>query len=117
MWVQVMKDKERKFLPASFVEQKELVCLLLNAVQQFGFSSAHHLIQVCQPSSYSFFFFFFCRNPYGQSVGNHRAGLDHVPREWGELLCVHVFSLFCVPFFFFFNNICSICLLIEPSLP
>lgn len=31
-----------------------------------------------------------CRNPYGQSVGNHRVGLDHVSRKWGEFLCVCV---------------------------
>lgn len=31
-----------------------------------------------------------CRNPYGQSVGNHRAGVDDVPREWGEFVCVWV---------------------------
>lgn len=33
---------------------------------------------------------FICRNPHGQSVGHHRAGLDHISREWGELVCLCV---------------------------
>lgn len=51
--------------------------------------------------------FSLCRNPYGQSVGNHGAGMDNVPREWGEHVCV------CVPP----PHSCSICLLIKPGLP
>ena len=121
-------------LPASSVRQRELcvcVCVCVCAHKHFGFSSSHLLIQICQHSSYSLslslslsFFFFCCRNPYGQSVGNHRAVVDHVPRKRGELVCVRVFSLLCALFlflssflsflFFFF---CSISLLIEPSLP
>lgn len=39
------------------------------------------------------------RNPYGQSVGNHGAGMDNVPREWGEHVCVCV----CAPAPFLFH--------------
>ena len=90
------------------------VCVVFNAVHWFGFSSSHQLILVCQ----TFLLLLICRNPYGQPVGNHRAGLDHVPRKWGEFYFVCACVEFLLPFFFFFfNSICSICLLIEPSLP
>lgn len=76
----------------------------------FFYPSSHHWI----PSLWTLLLLLICRNPYGQSVGYHRAGLDHIPREWGEF--AHVFSLV-VFFSSLFNSICSICLLIEPSLP
>ena len=81
--------REMKFYLHLLSGRGNSVCVCV--CKQFGFSSSHLLIQICQHSSYSLSlspFFLCCRNPYGQSVGNHRAGVDHVPRERGELVCV-----------------------------
>lgn len=81
MWVEVVKETEGKCLPAYFV----CVCVLLNAVQQFP-PPPSPLIPFNSGLS-TFLLLLICRNPYGQSVGNNRAGMDYVPRERGELVC------------------------------
>ena len=79
-------------LLASFVNQRDLMCGLYCCAMIWFF----FLVPFNSGLS-TFLLLLFCRNPYGQSVGNHGAGLDHFPREWGEL--VHAFSLLCVLFF------------------
>lgn len=91
------------------------MCELLNAVQQFGFPSSHHLSQICQPSSYSFFLL-----PTETLMDSRWATTELAWTtfpESGVSKCVHVFNFF---FFFFVPPpffFCSICLLVEPSLP
>lgn len=79
-----------------------------------SFFSLFFLLTSFNLRSYFCLLLFICRNPHGQSVGYHRAGVDHLPRERGELasLCLGV-----VLFYFSSSSICSICLLIEPNLP
>lgn len=109
MWAEVIKEKERTSYLNPLSSSGNL-CVVFNVVHWLWlfFFSSHHLIHLPptlnlqkllwtvggQPQSWL--------GPRSQRVG------------WVGLF---VFSLFYVPFFFNFNDICSICLLIEPSLP
>lgn len=77
-WVQVPEERgsEGAFTCTSSTWG---VCVPLNATVWFV---------PLAPSAFLLLSLLLCRNPYGQSVGNHGAGLEHVPRERGEYVYV-----------------------------